>query len=366
MKTLGEIAKYLDGKLQGDPAVVINRIVHPALVQGPGDLALVLSANVLDLLKRNQATNAIAPAELDSLDVPNYILISRPRLALARLLELFERPVYSGEGIHPTAAIDLTAKIGENVSIGPHCWVGPNSVIGTGSRLICNVSIGADVEIGEKVLMHPGVNVGDRCKIGNRVIIQPNASIGGDGFAFVTEEPGNVEAARQKKQIVESTNANSERVRINSIGNVVIEDDVEIGAGTCIDRGTLGETKIGKGTKIDNLVQIGHNVTIGKNCLIVAQAGMGGSAKVGERVVMGGQAGLPDHMSVGDDAVVVAQSGLGGDVQARQTVIGSPAMPVREYLQQQMNFKRLSRLNQRVKELEAKLAELERRFDEKS
>src|SRR5258708_23933285 len=196
MKDVGEIGKYLDGKLQGDRAVVINRIVHPALVQGPGDLALVLSANVLDLLKRNQATNAIAPAELDSLDVPNYILISRPRLALARLLELFERPVYSGEGIHPTAAIDLTAKSGENVSIGPHCCVEPNSVIGTGSRLICNVSIGADVEIGEKVLMHSGVNVGDRCKIGNRVIIQPNARIGGEGFAFVTEEPVKSDADR--------------------------------------------------------------------------------------------------------------------------------------------------------------------------
>jgi UDP-3-O-[3-hydroxymyristoyl] glucosamine N-acyltransferase len=362
VKTLDEIAKYLDGNLQGDPAVVIKRIVHPALVREPGDLALVLSVNVLDLLKRNQVTNAIAPAELNSLDVPNYILVSRPRLALARLLELFERPVYSEEGIHPTAAIDPTAKIGEKVSIGPHCWVGPNSVVGAGSRLICNVSIGAEVEIGEKVLMHPGVNVGDRCEIGNRVIIQPNASIGGDGFAFVTEEPGNVEAARQKRQIVESTDANSQKVRINSIGNVVIEDDVEVGTGTCIDRGTLGETKIGKGTKIDNLVQIGHNVTVGKNCLIVAQVGMGGSAKVGERVVMGGQAGLPDHTSIGDDAVVVAQAGIAGDVPARQSVIGTPAIPIREFLQQQMNFKRLSRLNQRVKELEAKLAEMEKKL----
>jgi UDP-3-O-[3-hydroxymyristoyl] glucosamine N-acyltransferase len=187
-------------------------------------------------------------------------------------------------------------------------------------------------------------------------------SIGGDGFAFVTEEPGNVEAARQKRRIVESTDANSQRVRINSIGNVVIEDDVEVGAGTCIDRGTLGETKIGKGTKIDNLVQIGHNVTVGKNCLIVAQVGMGGSAKVGERVVMGGQAGLPDHTSIGDDAVVVAQAGLAGDVPARQSAIGTPAMPIREFLQQQMNFKRMSRLNQRVKELEAKLAEMEKRL----
>jgi UDP-3-O-[3-hydroxymyristoyl] glucosamine N-acyltransferase len=365
MKTLGEIAKYVDGTLQGDPAVVITRIVHPALVRGPGDLALVLSPNVLDLLKRNQATSAIAPAELDSVDVPNYILVARPRLALARLLELFERPVYSAEGIHPTAVIDPTAKIAEKVSVGPHCWVGPNSVIGTGTRLICNVSVGAEVEIGEKALLHPGVNVGDRCQIGNRVIIQPGACIGGDGFSFVPPESSNIEAARQKKQITQNANSDAENVRINSIGHVVIEDDVEIGAGTCIDRATLGETKIGRGTKIDNLVQIGHNVTVGQNCLIVAQVGMGGSAKIGERAVLGGQAGVPDHFTVGDDAVVVAQSGLPGDVQPRQTVIGSPAMPVREYLQQQMNFRRLPRLNQRVKELEQKVTELEKRLEQK-
>src|SRR6202007_1352955 len=170
---------------QGDPAVVIKRIVHPALVRGPGDLALVLSANVLGLLKQNQITSVIAPAELTSLDVPNYILVSHPRLALARLLELFERPVYSAEGIHPSAVIDPKAKIGENVSVGPHCWVGPNSNIGTRTRLICKVSVGADVEIGEKALLHPGVSVGDRCKIGNRVIIQPGAGIGGVGFSLL-------------------------------------------------------------------------------------------------------------------------------------------------------------------------------------
>jgi UDP-3-O-[3-hydroxymyristoyl] glucosamine N-acyltransferase len=362
VKTLGEIAEYVGGKLQGDPAVVINRIVHPALVQGPGDLALVLSANVLELLKRNQVTNAIAPAELNSVDVPNYILVSHPRLALARLLELFDRPVHSAEGIHPAAVIDPTAKIGEKVSIGPHCWVGPYSTIGAGTRLICNVSVGAEVEIGEKALLHPGVSVGDRCKIGNRVIIQPGACIGGDGFSFVTPQPGNVEAALKKKQIVENTDSNMEIVRINCIGHVVIEDDVEIGAGTCIDRATLGETKVGRGTKIDNLVQIGHNVTIGRNCLIVAQVGLGGSAKVGERAVIGGQAGIPDHMSVGDDAVVGPQAGLSGSVAPLQSVIGSPAVPVRDFIQQNMNFKRLSRLNQRVKELEAKLAELEKRL----
>jgi UDP-3-O-[3-hydroxymyristoyl] glucosamine N-acyltransferase len=359
-RTLGEIAKYVDGTLQGDPAITISRIVHPALVRGPGDLAIVLSPNVLDLLKQNQVACAIAPAELKSLEVPNYILVSHARLALARLLQLFERPVYSAKGIHPTAVIDPTAKVGENVSVGPHCWVGPKSTLGAGTRLICNVSVGAEVEIGDRVLLHPGVSIGDRCRIGNRVIIQPGACIGGDGFSYVTPQPGNVEAARQKKQIVGSTDI--EIVRINSIGHVVIEDDVEIGAGTCIDRGTLGETKIGRGTKVDNLVQIAHNVTIGQNCFIVAQSGMGGTAKIGDRAVLGPQAGVPDHTSVGNDAVVVAQSGLSGDVEPKQTVLGSPALPLRERLQQLMNFKRLPRLNQRVKELEAKIAELEKKL----
>jgi UDP-3-O-[3-hydroxymyristoyl] glucosamine N-acyltransferase len=362
MKTLGEIAKHVGGTLEGDPDVVITRILHPALVREPNDLALVLSANVLDFLKKNQVTNAIAPADLKSIDVPNYILVSRPQVALARLLELFERPVYSAEGIHATAVIDPTAKIGEKVCVGPHCWVGPNSVIGAGTRLISNVSVGAEVEIGLNALLHPGVSVGDRCKIGNRVIIQPNASIGGDGFSFVAAQSSNIEAARQKKELTEITNSNNETLRINSIGNVVIDDNVEIGAGTCIDRGTLGETKIGRGTKIDNLVQIGHNVTVGQNCLIVAQVGIGGSAKVGQRVVLGGQAGVPDHFTIGDDAVIVAQAGISGNVPPRQTTAGSPAMPVREWLQQQMNFRRLPRLNQRVKELEAKVAELEKRL----
>ena len=279
MKTLGQIAKYLDGELRGDTDVAITRVVHPALVRGPQDLALVLSGSVIELLKQNQVMNAVVPAELGPVDVPNFVLVPRPRLALARLLELFERPAYSTEGIHPSAVIDPTAKIGANTSIGPHCWIGPNTVIGTGCRLISNVSIGAEVSIGNQTLLHAGVFVGDRCEIGNHVIIQPNATVGGDGFSFVTPEPGSVESVRPNKK-TEVTSFNYEIVRVNSIGNVVIEDHVEIGAGACIDRGTLGETRIGSGSKLDNLVQVGHNVTIGRNCLIAGLAGLAGSSKV--------------------------------------------------------------------------------------
>jgi len=363
MKTLGQIAKYLDGELRGDAEVAITRVVHPALARGPEDLALVLSASVLELLKQNRVTNAVVPAELGPIDVPNFVLVPRPRLAMARLLELFERPAYSAEGIHPSAVIDPTAKIGAGASIGPHCWIGPNTVIGTGTRLISNVNVGADAQIGNQTLIHAGVFIGDRCEIGNHVIIQPNATIGGDGFSFVTPERGSVESVRPKKK-TEVTSFNTEIVRVNSIGNVVIEDHVEIGAGTCVDRGTLGETRIGSGTKLDNLIQVGHNATIGKNCLIVALAGLGGSSTVGDRVVMGGQSGLPDHMVVGDDAVVWAQAGVAGNVPAKQAVGSSPAIPLREFLEREVQIRRLPTMQRQLKELQKTVEELKKELQQ--
>jgi UDP-3-O-[3-hydroxymyristoyl] glucosamine N-acyltransferase len=151
---------------------------------------------------------------------------------------------------------------------------------------------------------------------------------------------------------------NNELVRINSIGNVVIEDDVEIGAGTCIDRGTLGETRVGRGSKLDNLVQVAHNVTIGTNCLIVAQVGLGGSSKVGHRAVLGGQAGLPDHLTIGDDALVLAQAGITAHVPPKSIVIGSPAEPKRRFLEQQLNIKRLPKITRELRELRQQVAAL--------
>jgi UDP-3-O-[3-hydroxymyristoyl] glucosamine N-acyltransferase len=263
--------------------------------------------------------------------------------------------VHLSAGVHATAVIDPGATIGKDVSIGPFCWVGPNSKIGDSCRLVAHVSIGADVTIGGKTLLHAGVRIGDRCQIGARVIVQPNAAIGGDGFAFVTAEPGSIESAIATGEV---RSFNHEIVRINSIGNVVIEDDVEIGAGTCVDRGTLGETRIGKGSKLDNLVQVGHNVTIGQNCLIAAQVGLGGSSKVGQRAVMGGQAGLPDHLSVGDDAVVHAQAGLAARVPPKAIVIGSPAGPKRRWLEEQLEIRRLPKTSKEVRELKRQMAEL--------
>src|SRR6266481_3391492 len=179
MKTLGEIARYVGGQIYGDASVPIERVVHPALAQGDSDLALVLSPNAASFLASDRVKNAVMPVEIGAAATPNRIVITRPRLVLARLLELFERPVYVGPGIHPTAVIDATVSIGENVSIGPFCWIGPESRIGNHVRMVCQVSVGAEVTIGERTLLHAGVCVGDRCRIGNRVIVQSNVSIGG-------------------------------------------------------------------------------------------------------------------------------------------------------------------------------------------
>jgi UDP-3-O-[3-hydroxymyristoyl] glucosamine N-acyltransferase len=355
MKTLGEIASYVGGQIYGDSSVQIERLVHPALVQGDSDLALILSPNAVSFLASERVKNAVLPAEIGAVQTPNRIVVTRPRLVLARLLELFERPVHVAAGIHPTAVIDPAASLGENVAIGPFCWVGPKSLIGDHVRMVCHVSVGAEVVIGERTLLHPGVCVGDRCKIGNRVIVQPNVSIGGDGFAYVTPQPGSIESARSTGAV---RSFNEQLIRINSIGNVVIEDDVEIGANTCIDRGTLGETRLCQSAKLDNLVQVGHNVTIGKNCLIVAQVGVGGSAKVGDRAVVGGQAGLPDHLSIGNDALVQAQAGITKNVPERAIVIGSPALLKREFLEREFGLKRLPKLVAQVKELQAQVAAL--------
>src|ERR1700756_2858382 len=201
MKTLGEIAKFLEGHLHGDTALQIERVVHPALANSPRDLALLLSASAAKYLASGELLSAVVPEDVDPARTPNWISVKRPRLALARLMELFERPVYSPPGIHPTALIEPSAKVGKDVGIGPYCWIGPETVIGDGTRIVSNVSIGANVVLGKKCLIHAGVSIGDRCEIGNRVIIQPNATIGGDGFAFVTRETGSVESVRKTGEV---------------------------------------------------------------------------------------------------------------------------------------------------------------------
>ncbi|MCW5774006.1 MAG: UDP-3-O-(3-hydroxymyristoyl)glucosamine N-acyltransferase, partial [Rhodospirillaceae bacterium] len=270
-------------------------------------------------------------------------------------------PPVAPPGIHPSAAIDPSAVVGEGAAIGPFCHVGPGARIGARTRIVSKSPIGPGAAIGADCLIHAGARIGDRCVLGDRVILQPNVVIGADGFGYVTPEKGSIESAKETGGRIEAKN--TALVRIHSIGNVVIGDDVEIGAGTCIDRGTLGATRIGRGTKIDNLVQIGHNCTIGENCLIAGMCGLSGSVTVGNRVTLAGGVGVADHVKIGDDAIVMARSGVATAVPPREVWGGYPAMPREEAARQLFHTRRAPRMLRDIEDLKQRLARLEKKAD---
>ncbi len=355
--TLGWLASELGGELLGNPGIEIRRVVHPSYAESEHDLALVYSSAAAPIAKERCVQTALVPLSPDIPGIPNQIKVNRPRVSLARLMEIFARPPFVESGIHPTAFVDPLAEVATDVSIGPLCRIGPNTKIGSGTKLISGVHIGANAEIGSGCLFFPGVCVGDRVRIGNRVILKANAAIGNDGFSFQTVEPGSVELDRGSGQLQPT---DSEILRINSVGTVVLEDDVEVGACSCIDRATLHETRIGRGTKIDNLVQIGHNVLVGEKCMIVSMVALAGSVRIGNRVVIAGQAAVSDQLTVGDDSVIMPQAGVAGNLPPKSYVGGSPAVPRKQFLQDLMHVKRIKGLGKKIKELEERLGSLEK------
>jgi UDP-3-O-[3-hydroxymyristoyl] glucosamine N-acyltransferase len=359
-RSLNDIATALGAQLVGDGSVLVSGVAHPAMA-GADMLALAVEENAEKLLARTRATTAaVAEGRAGALaGLKGGIVVKRPRLALAKLLELFDRPPVSHRGVHPSAVIDPSAVVEPGASIGPLCHVGPGARIGARTRLIAQVTIGADASVGEDCLLHSGARVGDRCVLGHRVIVQPNAAIGPDGFSFVTPEKGSIESARETGRIEAQ---NLAIVRINSIGHVEIGDEAEIGAGTMIARGTLGPTRIGRGTKIDNLVQIGHNCTIGTNCLIAGNVGISGSVKLGDRVTLAGGVGIADHVTIGDDSIVIAASGVWSSIPPREVWGGSPAQPWKDLQGLYLHVKRLPRVLRDVMALRDRVAELEKRL----
>jgi len=354
--TLSELAQRLGAEFTGDADLVIHHVVHPSQAHSAHDMALILDPAIVPMLTQKPVQTALLPAAMNLPEIPNQIKVARPKVALAKLLDIFDKPVYAPEGIHPTAVISPEATIEADVTVGPLCTVGPGAVIQQGTRLVAQVHVGAGVKIGQNCLFYPGVVIGDRVQIGNRVILQANASIGSDGYSYVTEEAGSVESARSSGSIEAE---NSAILRINSVGTVVLEDDVEIGANTCVDRATLGETRIKRGSKLDNLVQVAHNVVIGENCLIVSQVGIAGSAKIGNRVVLAGQVGIRDHVSIGDDAIIMPQSGVTQNLDGKSLYLGSPAVPRKEFLKKEMQVKRLTTYSTRIESLMQRVELLE-------
>lgn len=336
---LSDIAATLDARVEGDGSVEIHRAVHPAEAEGEGDLALAMDKTLLPLLMTGRATAAVvAEGAAVPPQVVNRIRVRRGGVAMASLMDLFEKPVHAEPGVHPQAFIADGAVVGRGVSIGPFVYVGPGAVIGDGCILLPHVTVGAGAHLGPGCLIHPGARIGERVEMGARCIIHPNAAIGNDGFSFVTPEPGSVETAKASGRVGAS---NTLIRRVNSIGTVILGDEVEVGAGSTIDRGTVTATRIGNGTKIDNLVQIGHNCQIGSNCMLCGHVGIAGSVTIGDRVVMAGKSGVADHVTIGSDSILAACAAVGTNVPPKSIYMGYPAIPRGEFFDQ---FKALARL----------------------
>lgn len=357
--TLGEIARRTQGRLVGDGRLWVRRVARPEDVRGPDDLALVLNAEAIAKLGASPTRVAFAAAGLsfpwEQLD--GCILVERPRFSLALLLALFVQPPRLSPGIHPSAVVEPSAHISPTAAIGPLSYVGEEAVIGEGVRILAQVTVGAASLIGEGSVLHPGVRIGEGVRIGRRVTLYPNACVGADGFSFATAEPSGIDSARATKAVQSETRAPR---RIPSLGGVVIEDDVEVGAGATVDRGTVGETLIRRGTKIDNLVLVGHNSVIGEDCLIAGQSGISGSCLIGDRVALGGQVGIADHMRIGNDVVIAASSGVSQHIPDKSLYIDTPAIPYARWQERYWGIGRLKRLMQEVRRLGERLLLLER------
>jgi UDP-3-O-[3-hydroxymyristoyl] glucosamine N-acyltransferase len=324
------------------------------------DLALAMDKDLLAQLADSRARAAVVNegAEVPDGTVDGYVVIKRPRYAMAGLTELFELPLHVPDGVHPTAVIEPDASVASDVRIGPFTYVASGAVVASGVVLMSHVTVGAEARIGEGSLLHTGARIGERVEIGARAIIHQNASIGADGFSFVTPEKGSAEEARGGKSDA-VTAQNVILRRINSIGTVIVGDDVEIGACTSIDRGTVSATRIGNSTKIDDLVMIGHNVVVGENCMICGQVGIAGSVTIGDRVVLAGQAGVADHVTIGSDVVVGARSGVATTLPDKMVAVGTPALPRSEAAELYMQQRRLKRLFQDVSDMKGRLNAIE-------
>lgn len=354
--TIQDIATALGADFAGDGSLEVTSVAEPALAVHD-QLALAMEPSYETALRSGAARGAIVWADADwqNLGLTAAIFAPRSRYVLSGVSYMFEHKPEIDAGIHPTAVIDPTAIIGKNPAIGPFCIIGAGVVLGNNARLQSHVTIAEHAVVGDDALFYSGVRVGARVRIGNGFICQSNAVIGADGFSYVTPKPGAVEEAKKTGQITAATRTDG-FARINSLGAVVIGDNVEMGANCAIDRGTIANTTIGNGTKLDNLVHVGHNVTIGETCLICGQVGIAGSTKVGNRVVLGGQVGAADHITIGDDVIAAGKSGISSNVPSGRIIMGSPAMKMDQNIEAYKALRRLPRLLAKVNALEKEVS----------
>ena len=354
--TLEQIAQITGGLLSKSEDATITNIAPPLLAD-ENTLALGLSEEEIGNLTKTKAKAALVPLGVN-IDGFTTIEVERPRLAMMKLITLFYEAPETNSGIHSTATVHPEAKIGQNVSLGANVVVAKGAIIGDNTTILANSYIGNAANIGDDCFFHSGVNIGDRVKVGNKVILHNGVSLGADGFSFVTENPNNIEQARKDGEIKDAA-AEHVIFKINSIGSVVIGNNVEIGANTAIDRGTIENTTIGDDTKIDDLVMIGHNVVVGKGCMIVSQVGIAGSCVIGDRVVIAGQAGLADHIKIGNDTIIAAKAGVTKSFPEKSIIVGAPAVPRKEFIKQLKIMKDAGELIAKFKKYEPLLNSFE-------
>ena len=339
-KTLQELAEILQGKLTAGDAKMVIKGVN-GLEEATAEQISFAVPPYVELADKSRAGALVLPLEEKFSGPQAVIRVENPRAAFAKLLVLFRPPEEVEAGISKFAFIHPTAQIGKNVAILPFAYVGADATVGDETIIYPHVYVGRHVKIGKECVIYPNVVIREKCVIGDRVILQGGCSIGGDGFGFVTTE--------------------GKHTKVLQTGNVIIGDDVEIGCNTCIDRATVDSTIVGKGTKIDNLVHLGHNDNIGENCLIVAQVGISGSVTVGHNTTFGGQAATAGHLKIGDNCLFAGRTGIISDVPDNAVWAGFPAQPHTAWLREEANLRKVGDLVKKVRALEKAVNELKDR-----
>ncbi|MFT5877568.1 MAG: UDP-3-O-[3-hydroxymyristoyl] glucosamine N-acyltransferase [Salibacteraceae bacterium] len=339
----GQLAGLLEGNLEGDSEIILNDLTQ--IEKGKqGSVCFLSDMKYAEFLYETAASAAIVANDfVPEKQLPStlsLIRVENPRLSVGKILEVYHQFKNSKTGIHKTAVLEDSATIGANVFIGANVYVGENSVIGDNSRLKAGVSVGNNVKIGSDTHLHFNVTVEDDSIIGNHCVFQPGSVIGSEGFGFQPNSDNNYQ-------------------KLYHIGNVVIEDYVEIGANTTVDRGTIGSTTIRKGVKLDNLIQVGHNVEIGENTVAAALTGLSGSTILGKNCMIGGQSGFAGHQKIADGFKLAAQSGVLGDVKEENQIHqGAPSFKVMDYKKAYVYFKKLPELVKEINNLKKEIKNL--------
>ncbi len=334
---LSDVAAALHARLDPPNADLDIKGVAGIEEAGPGELTFVANPRYAKAARTTKASAVIVSEDFPQISAAT-LRSGNPYLAFAHAVELFYQPPKYAAGVHPTAVVHGSAKIGNNASIGPYVVIDEDVVIGDDCVLLAHVVIYRNVRIGNNFFAHAHAAVREHCRLGNRVVLQNGAVVGADGFGFAKDDAG------RWHKIVQS-------------GVAILDDDVEVQANACVDRASIGETHIGRGTKLDNMVHVGHGCTVGEDTLLCAQVGLAGSTEIGNKVVLAGQVGVAGHCKVGDGVIAIAQSGLPGDVEAGRMISGAPAIDFRQWRRCIAVYERLPELAKAVRELKGQKSE---------